>query len=136
MERKYNIVMVFSEDGGRVLMCRRRKDPYRGLLNFVGGKIEDGETHEAAAYRELCEETSIGRSDLALRHIMDLSYPLEAFPLCEVWAGRLVREVPVRGEENELCWIGTDEDFSDVERFAGCGNIYHMMQYIRIKNLL
>lgn len=47
----YNIIVVFDERRERVLLCRRRKEPYKGLLNFVGGKIEPGEEGLAAAYR-------------------------------------------------------------------------------------
>ena len=52
----YNLVVVFSPLGDKMLMCRRIKDPYNGLMNFVGGKIENGESGEDAAYRELFEE--------------------------------------------------------------------------------
>ena len=130
MSKQYNILLVFSPDEGQVLMCLRRKPPYRGKLNFIGGKIEAGESSETAAYRELWEETAIPRDALKLTHIMDLSYPLEENNFCEVWVGRLCRDVEVRGDENELIWVNTDTDFSDVSRFAGAGNIYHMIQYV------
>lgn len=42
-----------------MLMCKRRKNPFQGRFNFVGGKIEDGEDGLTAAYRELEEETTI-----------------------------------------------------------------------------
>ncbi len=132
MAKKYNILMVFSPDEAQVLMCLRRKPPYLGKLNFIGGKIEAGENSEAAAYRELWEETAIPEDALKLTHIMDLTYPLEEGNLCEVWVGRLRRCIAVHGEENELVWVDTDGDFSDVARFAGAGNIYHMMQYVRM----
>ena len=35
------------------------KEPYKGMYNFVGGKVEEGETNDEAAYRELFEETGI-----------------------------------------------------------------------------
>lgn len=132
MAKKYNILMVFSQDEAQVLMCLRRKPPYLGKLNFIGGKIEMGESSETAAYRELWEETAIPRDALKLNHIMDLTYPMENNNLCEVWVGRLHRDIEVQGEENELVWIDTSDDFADVSRFAGAGNIYHMMQYVRM----
>ena len=35
---KVNLVIVFNKNKDKVLMCQRRKDPYKGKLNFVGGK--------------------------------------------------------------------------------------------------
>lgn len=132
MARRYNLLMIFAPDGRRVLMCRRRKPPYLGMLNFVGGKRERGEDSETAAFRELWEETAIPRDAVRLTHIIDLAYPLEQGNVCEVWVGRLRREVAVQGDENELLWVDCDDDFTDVTRFAGAGNIYHMMQYVRM----
>ncbi len=57
----YNIIAVYSADQKTLLMCRRFHDPYMGLLNFVGGKIEPDEDGMDAAYRELWEETGITR---------------------------------------------------------------------------
>jgi 8-oxo-dGTP diphosphatase len=45
--------------GGRVLLVRRRNPPDAGRWGFPGGKIDFGETIEAAAERELFEETAI-----------------------------------------------------------------------------
>ena len=59
--KKSNVIGVLSPDGREWLMCLRRKDPYKGLYNLVGGKVEPGETGEEAAYRELAEETPMGR---------------------------------------------------------------------------
>jgi ADP-ribose pyrophosphatase YjhB (NUDIX family) len=58
----------------KLLFCKRAKPPYMGLLNFVGGKLEPGESSEAAAYRELFEETGISRSDIELHRLMDMTY--------------------------------------------------------------
>ena len=60
----YNLIVVFDERREKVLLCRRRKEPYKGLLNFLGGKIEPGEEWLAAAYRELWEETGLTEADI------------------------------------------------------------------------
>ncbi len=36
----YNVILVFSNNFDRLLMCKRKKDPYKGLNNLVGGKSE------------------------------------------------------------------------------------------------
>ena len=59
MMKGLNLIVVFSPDRQRVLLCKRKKQPYLGLSNFVGGHIEVGEDGECAAYRELLEETGI-----------------------------------------------------------------------------
>lgn len=129
----YNLIAVFSHDGQKMLMCRRIKEPYKGLMNFVGGKIEPGEDSEAAAYRELFEETGICRQDIELVHLMDFSYPLDPCYV-EVFAGQLKREVSVSGEENPLFWSGLDCDFFDMSKYAGEGNIGHIMEHIKINH--
>ena len=129
----FNLIAVFSPDGERVLMCRRVKNPYKGLLNFVGGKIEPNEDGETAAYRELSEETGIKRGDISLVHLMDFSYPLD--PCCvEVYAGQLTRDIQPYGDENPLIWSGMDRNFFDMAQFAGEGNIGHIIEHIKINS--
>lgn len=121
-----NLIVVISADGQRLLMCRRRKEPYTGLYNFVGGKLEPGEDSLHGAYRELFEETALTAEDITLTHLMDLTYYQEGFCL-EVYAGALKHAKDVIGEENELVWLPTDCDFFDSEKFAGKGNIGHIL---------
>lgn len=128
----YNLLAVFKSDLSAVLMCRRLKEPYLGLINFTGGKIEKGEDGFAAAYRELYEETSITDKSITLRHLMDFTYPLDDCYV-EVYAGRLSEEVTVSGNENELFWQDNlDDDFFDMKKYAGEGNIGHIMEHIRM----
>ena len=51
------IAVVIHE--GQTLLVRRANPPDAGLWGFPGGRIEYGETVEAAALRELTEETSV-----------------------------------------------------------------------------
>jgi 8-oxo-dGTP diphosphatase len=127
----YNVIMVYNRRADKLLMCRRLKDPYKGLSNFVGGKIEDGETGLESAYRELREETGISRGDIVLRHLMDFTYYYQNCHV-EVYVGRLNRDVPVSGEENQLYWSDTDLDFFDMSLYAGEGNIGHMVEQVRM----
>ncbi|WP_281821657.1 NUDIX hydrolase, partial [Eisenbergiella massiliensis] len=107
---KANIIAVFDKEKEKVLVCRRRKNPYKGLLNFVGGKIEKEEDGLTAAYRELWEETGITDADIELTHLMDFNY-LVFDNWLEVYFGRLNKDFTVRGEENELLWIDISSDF-------------------------
>ena len=126
----YNCIMIYSPDKSRLLFCKRLKDPYEGKFNLVGGKIEPGEDHFDAAYRELFEETGISRSDVTLSHMMDVTY-YNQHCIVEVYAGVLKGDVELVSEKHPLCWIDAGEDFFDLERFAGEGNIGHMVEQVR-----
>lgn len=41
--QRYNLIAVFGPDERTLLLCRRYRDLYKRLLNFVGGKIEPEE---------------------------------------------------------------------------------------------
>ena len=131
----YNIVMVYRRDAERLLMCKRLKDPYKGLYNLVGGKIEPNEDGLAAAYRELLEETGITGEDIALHHLMDFTYYNQNCYV-EVYAGRLKRDVQAYGDENELFWSDLDHNFFDMALYAGEGNIGHMLEQVKLSDIL
>lgn len=125
----YNVIAVYNETADRLLMCRRKKNPYKGLSNFVGGKIEIGEDGIQAAYRELEEETAITKKDIILSHLMDFTYHLDDCYV-EVYVGKLNKQVTVAGNENNLYWSETDGDFFDTTKYAGEGNIGHIIKHI------
>ena len=76
------------------------------------------------------EETGIRRSDVALFHMMDFTYFNQNCTV-EVYAGVLTGEAELVSEKHPLCWIDAGEDFFDLERFAGEGNIGHMVEQVR-----
>lgn len=125
----YNVLMIYNKEMDKLLMCKRLKEPYKGLSNLVGGKIENGETGIEAAYRELFEETNISKEDTRLHHLMDFKY---YFSDCyvEVYVGKLKREVSVSGDENILYWSDLDKNFFDTSLYAGEGNIGHMIEQV------
>ncbi len=131
MFQSYNIIMVYNFSLDKILMCFRSKDPYKGLYNLVGGKIEKGEDCLFSAYRELFEETGISSDDICLKHLMDFNYPLSQ---CEVkvYAGKLLRDVKLIEEANTLHWIDLkNTNFFDMNKFAGEGNIGHMVEQVK-----
>jgi len=52
-------VDVIIEQNSRILMIRRKNDPYKGCLALPGGFVDEGERIEDAARREANEETSL-----------------------------------------------------------------------------
>ena len=127
----YNCIVVFNPDGDKILFCKRTKDPYKGLYNLVGGKIEKDEDGFTAAYRELREETGIGSNKIQLYHMMDFKY-FNQKCYVEVYVGKLSEEVIVYEEEHPLEWLSVDENYFDSSRFAGEGNIGHMVEQVKI----
>lgn len=127
--KKLNVIMVYSEDGKKILMCKRVKEPYKGKFNLVGGKVEQSEGELEAAYRELNEETGITREDIELKPVMNFQYKISDMEL-ELFAGRLKNNVNLVEEVNKLYWISKDENFFDFDKFAGEGNIGHMLQQV------
>ncbi|NOU93233.1 NUDIX domain-containing protein [Paenibacillus sp. LMG 31456] len=127
----YNVLMIYSKAMDRLLMCKRLKNPYIGLRNLVGGKIEDGEAGIDAAYRELFEETCISKEDVTLYHLMDFKYYLQKCYV-EVYVGKLKHDVIISGEENELYWSDLNQDFFDMSLYAGEGNIGHMIEQVNM----
>lgn len=126
--RGYNIIVVYNENADKMLMCKRKKEPYKGLANFVGGKIEKNENGLYAAYRELEEETTITKDDIILLHMMDFTYYLENCYL-EVYVGKLNKIIDVKGTENELFWSTLDDNFFDETKYAGEGNVRHIQMH-------
>ena len=129
---RLNVCVIWSPGRDKILMCLRRKEPYKGKFNMPGGHIEDGEDHLDAAYRELYEETAVTRDDVELTHFMDFTYHLHGMVI-EVYFGILRHEVEVHGEENDLYWLPLTENFFDYDRFAGDGNIGHIMRLLKAR---
>ena len=127
----YNVLMIYNKDMDRLLMCKRLKNPYKGLSNLVGGKIDIGEIGIEAAYRELFEETTISKEDITLHHLMDFKYYLHRCYV-EVYVGKLKCDLVVSGDENELYWSDLNQDFFDMTLFAGEGNIGHMIEQVKM----
>ena len=60
----YNCIMIYNKKKDELLFCTRSSEPYQGLYNFVGGKIEPEEGGFSSAYRKLEEETGITREHI------------------------------------------------------------------------
>lgn len=126
----YNCIIIFSLDSKKILFCKRTKESYKGLYNLVGGKIEKDEDGFAAAYRELREETGIKPNTIQLSHMMDFTYYNQNCYV-EVYIAKISEETALSEEANPLEWLSADENFFDCGRFAGEGNIGHMVEQVK-----
>jgi 8-oxo-dGTP diphosphatase len=101
---------VLVNDRGEVLLTERPAGkPWAGYWEFPGGKIEDGETPEAALVRELAEELGIQIAAAALVPLTFVSYAYPEFHLlmplylCRRWRGTVTA-----AEEQRLIWVRPD----------------------------
>ena len=129
--KKYNVVVIFDKEMKQTLMCKRTKEPYMGMYNLVGGKIEKENDGLNEAYRELEEETNIGKSDVSLIHFMNMDYLIFNKSI-EVYYGVLNKEVELIEEVNKLEWVDINDNFFDMNKYAGEGNIGHIIEEIKI----
>ena len=129
--KKMNVIVVFDKKFENILMCKRTKEPYMGMYNLVGGKIEKENDGLNEAYRELEEETNIKKSDVDLIHFMNLTYTKWDKEL-EVYYGILKNEVELIEEVNKLEWIPINNNFFDISKYAGERNIGHIIEEIKI----
>ncbi|MDD2649418.1 MAG: (deoxy)nucleoside triphosphate pyrophosphohydrolase [Eubacteriales bacterium] len=103
------VVAAFIQEGDRFMICQRPQNKARGLLwEFVGGKVENGETKEQALIRECQEELSITvvPTDPLVDVIFDYSditIHLTLFK-CTIFKG-----VPTLLEHNDIKWITASE---------------------------
>ena len=131
MNKKMNVIVVFDKNIENTLLCKRAKEPYKGMYNLVGGKIEKENDGLNEAYRELEEETNIKKKDIDLIHFMNLTYVKWNKEL-EVYYGILNQYVNLIEEVNKLEWISLNDNFFDMNKYAGEGNIGHIIEEIKI----
>lgn len=58
--KKLNVIVVYNNKEDKILMCKRKKEPYKGRFNLVRGKVEQNEEDIYASYRELQEKEILG----------------------------------------------------------------------------
>jgi 8-oxo-dGTP diphosphatase len=58
--------IITNENNSKILLVRRKNDPFKGMLSIPGGFINEGETAEDAVRREAKEETSLVLEAIAI----------------------------------------------------------------------
>lgn len=99
--------LIWKED--RFMICQRPAHKARGLLwEFVGGKVEQGETDEEALIRECREELDIeiGTKDIFMSLVH--KYPDMEINLI-LFNAYIKRGEPKLLEHKDIKWITTDE---------------------------
>ena len=103
------VVAALIWDQDKFMICQRPANKARGLLwEFVGGKVEPGETKEQALIRECQEELAItldvGKVFMDVTHeYPDLTVHLTLFH------ATIQKGIPQKLEHNDIQWISADE---------------------------
>ena len=114
-ERPLVGVSVLVRRDGEVLLVRRGRPPAAGLWSLPGGKVEFGERLEAAAMREIGEETGIAidgleRIDMAEIIVRDAPGGVAFHAVLTVFAARYASGEAEAGDDAaEARWVGGDE---------------------------
>jgi len=107
------VALAGSEDRLRVLLIQRRGDPFRGSWALPGGFVEEGERVEAAARRELREETGIATdAELPLLGVYDTpGRDPRGWTISIVRVLRSDRELEAHAGDDagDARWFGVDE---------------------------
>lgn len=110
MEKKVTeVVAALIWDGDRFLICQRPAHKARGLLwEFVGGKVEPGETKEQALIRECWEELAVTLSVGEVFMEVDHEYPDLNVHLT-LFNAVISEGTPRMLEHNDIRWITVGE---------------------------
>ena len=99
------VVAALIWKGNRFLACQRPAHKARGLLwEFVGGKVEPGETKEQALIRECQEELAVTVAVQDVFMEVDHVYPDLTVHLT-LFNATIAEGVPQKLEHNDLRWI-------------------------------
>ena len=110
------VVAALIWDKGRFMICQRPAHKARGLLwEFVGGKVEAGETKAQALIRECREElaVTVAVGDVFMEVIHE--YPDITVHLT-LFNATIADGVPQKLEHNDIQWISPDE----IPNYAFC----------------
>lgn len=105
MKKQTEVVAALIWNGDRFMICQRPAHKARGLLwEFVGGKVEPGETKQAALVRECREElgvtVSVGKPYMDVVH----DYP-DLLVHLTLFSAQIAEGTPRLLEHNDLRWI-------------------------------
>lgn len=107
-----DIVLVTQEDRPRVLLIRRKIDPFAGAWAIPGGFVNSGETLPTAAERELREETGV--ENVALEQLAAFGDPgrdSRGWTVSIVFLGRVPAGTKAKAGDDaaEVAWQPLDD---------------------------
>ena len=111
-----DVVAALVVENGKFMICQRPAHKARGLLwEFVGGKVEQGETREQALVRECREELGVTIAPGEIYMEVDHVYPDITIHLT-LFRAAIVSGRPQKLEHADIRFIPP----SDIPRYAFC----------------
>ncbi len=103
------VVAALIRDGDRALLCKRPEGKNQGgRWEFPGGKIEPGESGEAALFREIVEELGAELEVGAALCDVVQEYPGRTVHLM-LYDCRVARGTPRKLEHSDMRWVPLEE---------------------------
>ena len=125
------VVAALIWDKDKFMICQRPAHKARALLwEFVGGKVELGETKEQALIRECQEELAITLSvgDVFMDVVHE--YPDITVHLT-LFNATISKGIPQKLEHNDINWIAVDE----IDRYSFCPADEEILEAIKCRYL-
>ena len=121
------VVAALIRREGKFLICQRPENKARALLwEFVGGKVEQGETKERALIRECREELGITVAVGAAFAEVVHEYPDITVHLT-LFNATITEGTPIRKEHKDIRWIAP----SEIPNYEFCPADIVILQKIR-----
>jgi ADP-ribose pyrophosphatase YjhB (NUDIX family) len=103
-------VDIIIEQDSRILMVRRKNEPYKGCLALPGGFVNEGERIEDAARREANEETSL---NIGLSEILGVYSDPKRDPRGHLMSTVFIAMIPV-GNDTEAVRASAQDDAAEI----------------------
>lgn len=127
--KKVEVVAALIWNNGKLMICRRPANKARPLLwEFVGGKVEPGETKEQALIRECREELAISITVGEIFMDVTHAYPDMTLHLT-LFHAAITGGTPKLLEHQDLKWVTADE----IQNYEFCPADAEILE--RIKNI-
>lgn len=109
--------IVFNNS--KVLLVQERKASAHGLWNYPGGLVEDGETLEEAAIREMNEELGVDLVDARFIKAYPIITPRGELEI-NIFTGTLLGDITLKNDDvMDYRWFSIHELESDKEILRG-----------------
>lgn len=108
--------LISKDDNSKILLVRRKNDPFKRMLSIPGGFINEGETAEDAMRREAKEETSLVVEPIAILGVYsDPQRDPRMHTISVAFITRIVQgNEDARDDAAALQWINVEDELDSL----------------------